>query len=161
MNGFASPRQILYTALFLLSPVVMSPNHSVHAGMATSLVATPASPINLASDVNVHRIKEIKEAAPAADDTGRNARDRDGMTMTPLDQSNDPDDVKITQKIRKALVADDALSTTAKNVKIVTVHGKVILRGPVTNAQEKKKVAKTAQKFTKQRVLNELEVAAQ
>jgi osmotically-inducible protein OsmY len=81
--------------------------------------------------------------------------------MTPLDQSNDPKDVKITQKIRKALVADDALSITAKNIKIITVHGKVILRGPVANVQEKKKIAKMAQKFTKQRVLNELEVAAQ
>ena len=158
MNGFALPRQILYTALFLISPVVISPNYSVHAGVGRTHVSAPAAPIELASDTAVYR---IKEAAPAADDTGRNARDRDGMTMTPLDQSNDPDDVKITQKIRKALVADDALSTTAKNVKIITVHGKVILRGPVTNAQEKKKVARTAQKFTKQRVLNELEVAAQ
>ena len=81
--------------------------------------------------------------------------------MTPLDQSNDPKDVNITRKIRKALMADDALSTTGKNVKIITVHGKVILRGPVSTVQEKKKIGKTAQKFTKQRVLNELEVAAQ
>ena len=148
MNGLALPRQILYTALFLLTPVVMSPNHSVHAGMARTPGSTPGSPIDLGSDAAVHRIKEITEAAPAADDTGRNVRDRDGMTMTPLDQSNDPDDVKITRKIRKALVADDALSTTAKNIKIITVHGKVILRGPVANVQEKKKIAKTAQKFT-------------
>jgi hypothetical protein len=157
MNGFSLPRQIFYTALFLLSPVLMSPNHAVDAGMARTPVLAPAAPIGLASDTALHR---IKEAAPAADDTGRNVRDRDGQTMTPLDQSNDPDDLKITRKIRKALVADDALSTTAKNIKIITVHGKVILRGPVATAQEKKKIAKTAQKFTKQLVLNELEVAA-
>ena len=74
--------------------------------------------------------------------------------MTPSDQSNDPNDLKVTREIRKALVADDALSTTAKNIKIITVHGKVILRGPVANVQEKKKIAKTAQQFTKQRIEN-------
>ena len=61
--------------------------------------------------------------------------------MTPLDQSNDPKDMKITQKIRKALVADDSLSTNAKNIKIITVHGKVILRGPVATVHEKTKIA--------------------
>jgi hyperosmotically inducible protein len=159
MKGSLLAAHMLYSTV-LLTPVlclVTGPGEG-SATMIGAYGTARAVPIELASDAAVLR---IKDAAPAADDTGRNARDRDGMTMTPLDQSNDPDDVKITQKIRKALVADDALSTTAKNVKIITVHGKVILRGPVTNAQEKKKVAKTAQKFTKQRVLNELEVAAQ
>ena len=55
---------------------------------------------------------------------------------------------------------DEALSTTAKNIKIITVHGKVILRGPVANAQEKTNIEKTAQQFTKQRVDSQLEVAA-
>jgi osmotically-inducible protein OsmY len=57
-------------------------------------------------------------------------------------------------------VADDALSTTAKNIKIITVHGKVILRGPVANVQEKTHIEKTAQQFTKQLIDNQLEVAA-
>ena len=104
-------------------------------------------------------VQRVKDAAPAADDTGRNVRDRDNQTMTPSDQSNDPDDVKVTREIRKALVADDALSTTAKNIKIITVHGKVILRGPVANLQEKTKIEKTAQQFTKQLVDSQLEVA--
>ncbi len=158
MNGFAL--RIIYPAIFLFSPalVLVSPDKSVNAGMATTHATVPTSQIALASNAAILR---IKEASPAADDTARNARDRDGMSMTPLDQSNDPDDVRITRKIRKALVADDALSTTGKNVKIITVHGKVILRGPVASAQEKKKIGKTAQKFTKQRVLNELEVAVQ
>ena len=80
--------------------------------------------------------------------------------MTPLDQSNDPDDIKVTREIRKALVADDALSTTAKNIKIIMRYSKVILRGPVANVQEKTHIEKTAQQFTKQRVDNQLEVAA-
>jgi hypothetical protein len=160
MNGFSVPNRIIYTALFLLSPALMlvHPDHSVGAGMAGTPVSAPEAQIGRASDAAVHR---IKEAGPGADDTARNERDRDGQTMTPLDQSNDPKDLNITRKIRKALMADDALSTTGKNIKIITVHGKVILRGPVANVQEKKKVVKMAQKFTKQRVLNELEVAAQ
>ncbi|HVG03223.1 MAG TPA: BON domain-containing protein [Nitrospira sp.] len=157
MNGFAWPKRlhlgnlILGVAFFLVPP----PSWATVNRTATPFTAPEAS---IARDAIAQR---IKDTAPAADDTGRNERDREGQTMTPLDQSNDPKDVKITQKIRKALVADDALSITAKNIKIITVHGKVILRGPVANVQEKKKIAKMAQKFTKQRVLNELEVAAQ
>ena len=148
------PHATLVLSLFL---VLVATDYPVKAALLTPLIV-PAGPNELAPHSAVQR---IKDAAPAADDTGRNERDRDGQTMTPLDQSNDPKDVNITRKIRKALMADDALSTTGKNVKIITVHGKVILRGPVSTVQEKKKIGKTAQKFTKQRVLNELEVAAQ
>ena len=148
------PHATLVLSLLLVLVAMDTP---VKAALVTPLTV-PAAPNELAPDSAVQR---IKDAAPAADDTGRNERDRDGQTMTPLDQSNDPKDVNITRKIRKALMADDALSTTGKNVKIITVHGKVILRGPVSTIQEKKKIGKTAQKFSKQRVLNELEVAAQ
>ena len=148
------PHATLVLSLFL---VLVAMDIPVKAALVTPL-SLPAAPSELAPDSAVQR---IKDAAPAADDTGRNERDRDGQTMTPLDQSNDPKDVNITRKIRKALMADDALSTTGKNVKIITVHGKVILRGPVATVQEKAKISKMAQKFTKQRVLNELEVAAQ
>lgn len=78
---------------------------------------------------------------PAADNTEKNERDRSGETKTPLDQSNSPEDLKVTQAIRKAVIADDSLSVTAKNVKIVTAAGKVTLRGPVNTAEEKTKVA--------------------
>jgi osmotically-inducible protein OsmY len=125
--------------------------------MAGTSITASAVPVGIARDAVVQR---IKGAAPAADDTGRNVRDRDNQTLTPSDQSNDPDDVKVTREIRKALVADDALSTTAKNIKIITVHGKVVLRGPVATAQEKAKIEKTAQRFTKQLIDNQLEVAA-
>src|SRR5688572_13634943 len=102
MNDFSLPGRIIYTAMLVLSPalVLVNPHNSVDAGMARTQMSAPASTIGPASDAVVLR---IKEAVPAADDTGRNAQDRDGQTMTPLDQSNDPDDVKITRKIRKAL----------------------------------------------------------
>jgi hyperosmotically inducible protein len=86
------------------------------------------------------------QAAPDADDTAKNARDRDGTTLTPMDQGTSDRDVAITQQIRKSVVAHDGLSTNAKNVKIITTNGVVTLRGPVKNADEKNVVASLASK---------------
>jgi hypothetical protein len=68
------------------------------------------------------------------DNTGKNVRDRDSNNLTPLDQSESESDRTITQEIRKAVMADDSLSTNAKNIKIITINGVVTLRGPVLNA---------------------------
>jgi hyperosmotically inducible periplasmic protein len=73
----------------------------------------------------------------APDNTGRNVRDRDGETKTPGDQAESDADRTITQNVRKALTADDSLSTNAKNVKIITNDGTVTLRGPVQSGKEK------------------------
>lgn len=71
------------------------------------------------------------------DNTGKNIRDRDSATKTPLDQSESETDRRITQQIRQAIMADSSLSTNAKNIKIITIRGVVTLRGPVASAQEK------------------------
>jgi hyperosmotically inducible periplasmic protein len=78
------------------------------------------------------------------DNTAVNERDRSGETHTSVDQSNSTADLKITQSIRQALMKDSELSTTAKNVKIITNNGQVTLRGPVKNAQEKAKIDQLA-----------------
>jgi hyperosmotically inducible periplasmic protein len=90
-------------------------------------------------------------AALAADDekakpdnSATNERDRSGDTKTSGDQSNSSADLKITQAIRQALMKDSELSTTAKNIKIITASGQVTLRGPVKTAQEKVKVDQIA-----------------
>jgi len=83
----------------------------------------------------------------APDNTGRNVRDRRGDTVTPGDQSNTQDDLHLTQQIRKALMADKSLSTNAKNVKIITAHGLVTLRGPVNTPQEKATIEAKAQRI--------------
>jgi osmotically-inducible protein OsmY len=46
----------------------------------------------------------------------------------------------LTQKIRKAVMADKSLSTYAHNVKIVSQRGMVTLRGPVRSDDEKKSI---------------------
>jgi hyperosmotically inducible periplasmic protein len=89
-------------------------------------------------------------AAMAADDktkpdnTAINERDRSRETQTSGDQSNSSTDLKITQAIRQALMKDGELSTTAKNIKIITNNGQVTLRGPVKNAQERTKIDQLA-----------------
>jgi len=55
-------------------------------------------------------------ATAPADNTKINARDRN-PTVTPVDQGNNAADLQTTQQIRKALMADDTLSSDAKNVK--------------------------------------------
>ena len=99
--------------------------------------------------------------AVEADNTGRNVRDRGGETKTPGDQSESEADRTITQNIRKALTADDSLSTNAQNVKIITNDGTVTLRGPVKSAKEKADIeAKAKQVAGVKRVDNQLEIAS-
>jgi hyperosmotically inducible protein len=96
-----------------------------------------------------------------ADNTARNARDGNGKTVTPTDQSENEGDRAITQRVRKNIVDNDALSTNAHNVKIVTANGVVTLRGPVNTAQEKNTVVAAAQMTPGvKRVDNQLEVKA-
>jgi len=103
--------------------------------------------------------EEKATSKPAADNTAKNERDASGDTKTSGDQSNSPEDIKITAAIRRAIVADDSLTMTATNVKIITADGKVTLRGPVKTAAEKTKIAQLAKKEAgKATIDNQLEV---
>jgi osmotically-inducible protein OsmY len=97
--------------------------------------------------------------------TGRNVRDRDNelksnATTTAGDQSENEQDRTITENVRKAVSSDDALSTNAKNVKIITNNGTVTLRGPVKSQKEKVDIeAKAKQIAGVKNVDNQLEIA--
>ena len=96
----------------------------------------------------------------AADNTKANAADRNTDAKTPLDQSNDQDAIEVTAGIRRAVVEDSSLSTSAHNIKIVTNGIVVTLRGPVASADEKKRVESLAVKAaTGKQVRNELSIA--
>ena len=104
-------------------------------------------------------LSAIAEEKTAADNTAKNERDASGETQTSGDQSNSPEDIKITADIRRAIVAENSLSMTAKNVKIITVNGMVTLRGPVNTAEEKAMIAKLAHSAAgKAKIDNQLEV---
>ena len=93
-----------------------------------------------------------------ADNTGKNARDRDDQSVTATDQSNDPADLKLTADIRKMVVGDDSLSMMVKNVKIITVGGVVTLRGPVETEKEKAAIESHAKQGGAKNITNELEI---
>lgn len=65
-------------------------------------------------------------------------------SVTPIDQGNGKSDLKITQAIRKEVVGNSDLSFTAKNVKIITTHGRVVLKGEVKTQAEKQAIEGTA-----------------
>jgi hyperosmotically inducible protein len=98
-------------------------------------------------------------STPAADNSGRNVRDRHDETKTSGDQSNSKEDIDITAAIRRAVLNDKSLSMMAKNVKIITANGVVTLRGPVKSASEKAKVAQLASSAAGQaKIENQLEI---
>jgi hyperosmotically inducible protein len=97
-----------------------------------------------------------------ADETNTevNVRDRDGALPTPGDQSNQEGDLQITARIRQAILDDDALSITAENIKIITMNGRVTLRGPVKSSAEKSAIVAKAQQIAgTTQVDDQLEIA--
>jgi osmotically-inducible protein OsmY len=99
-------------------------------------------------------------SAVAPNNTGKNARDRAPDAVTPFTQSNNRADVDMTRQIRRALMRDKSLSTTAKNVKIITVDGTVTLRGPVKSPHEKAAIADKALEIAgRGHVNDQLEIA--
>ena len=111
--------------------------------------------------LSLFTLSAVAQDTPDADNTQKNERDRSGETQTSGDQSNSKDDVNTTAAIRRAVVKDDSLSATAKNVKIITANGTVTLRGPVKNDAEKAKIAELAQSAAgNAKIDNQLEVKA-
>jgi hyperosmotically inducible protein len=84
---------------------------------------------------------------PRQDNTAVNRADRSAAATTPMDQSNDKADLQVTADIRKAVVADDNLSTLAHNVKIITQDRTVTLRGPVNSMEEKRRIEGLARQY--------------
>ena len=68
-------------------------------------------------------------------------------------------DRDLTKKIRRSIVTDKSLSTYAHNVKIISEHGTVTLKGPVHSDEEKRSVeAKAVEIAGRENVKNELSV---
>jgi osmotically-inducible protein OsmY len=87
-----------------------------------TLIAMAAS-LTIVSAQQPDNTKVNKGEQPTADQAKNNASDRD-----------------IMQNIRKAIVGDSSLSTYAHNVKVISKHGKVTLKGPVRSEEEKKTI---------------------
>lgn len=80
----------------------------------------------------------------APDNTKINQRDRASGRPTADQAKETVTDREIMQQIRKAIMADKALSTYGKNVKVIARHGKVTIKGPVHSDDERNRIAEHA-----------------
>ena len=104
----------------------------------------------------------MAQSPPAADNTKSNAAPvNSAMSSSIADgQKNMASDLKITQQIRKRVMADKNLSTDAHNVKIVSVNGAVTLNGVVRSDHEKAVVETKAKAVAgKDHVTSDLTIA--
>ena len=110
--------------------------------LTTSLLACGLTFVSAAVAQQPDNTKVNKDHVTTADNQKMNVNDRE-----------------LTQKIRKAVVADKSLSTYAHNVKIISQHGAVTLKGPVKSDDEKKSiVAKATEIAGPDKVSDELTV---
>lgn len=104
---------------------------------------------------------QAQTSTPAApDNSAVNVRDRGPAAITAGEQSESSSDIVLTRRIRRAIMADKSLSMTAKNVKVISSGGNVILRGPVKTAAEKAAIGDKATAIAgADKVNNQLEIA--
>jgi hyperosmotically inducible protein len=98
-------------------------------------------------------------AAPPADNTKVNQRDKNKAEPTADQQNENQPDRELARQIRRSIVQDKSLSSYAHNVKIIAQNGMVTLKGPVRSGEEKTAVeAKACDIAGKDKVTSELEV---
>lgn len=95
--------------------------------------------------VSVQAKQDSQQTAP--DNTSVNKRDRSTSERTADQAKNNLSDREIMRHIRRDVVKDKSLSTDAHNIKIISEHGKVTLKGPVHTEDEKKAVEEYARKY--------------
>ncbi|MBN9689064.1 MAG: PRC-barrel domain-containing protein [Verrucomicrobia bacterium] len=78
--------------------------------------------------------------------------------LTPVDQGNNDADLERTAAIRKAVMGHQTLSFTGKNVKIITINGRVTLRGSVPSESEREQIVKLAESVAPGQVTDQLQV---
>jgi osmotically-inducible protein OsmY len=83
----------------------------------------------------------------APDNTRVNKADRDNAQPTADQAKNNMSDRDLEKNIRRDVVKDKSLSTYGHNVKIISQHGTVTLRGPVHSEDEKRAIEDHARKY--------------
>ena len=83
----------------------------------------------------------------APDNTGVNKRDTNSTERTADQGKNNYSDRQLMSHIRRDVVKDKSLSTDGHNVKIISEHGKVTLKGPVHSEDEKRAIEEHARKY--------------
>jgi hyperosmotically inducible periplasmic protein len=102
-----------------------------------------------------------QSTSTAADNTKMNKGDKSTNSPTADRAKNNLSDREVMAHIRRDVVKDKTLSMNAHNVKIMSMNGKVVLRGPVNSEQEKQTVEQYAKKYAgDMNVTNEISVKA-
>ena len=100
-------------------------------------------------------VAQTQDKATNPDNTKRNATEK----VTAEEQGGSASDREMTKNIRREIVKNGSLSTMAQNIKVITIDGKVTLRGPVHSEQEKMTIASIAEKIAgKGKITNQLEI---
>jgi len=81
-----------------------------------------------------------QNTAPPPDNTKVNKQDRNTSQATADQGKNNNSDQETMRKVRRAVMDDKSLSTYAHNIKIISQHGKVTLKGPVHMQKEKRSI---------------------
>lgn len=87
------------------------------------------------------------ESNVKTDNTKMNEKTERKGEITSQDQGTSPADVEMTRKIRQEVTKQNSFSTNAKNVKIASLNGNVVLKGPVKTFEEKQKIEGIAKQF--------------
>jgi hyperosmotically inducible protein len=91
--------------------------------------------------------QEQTDQTTKPDNSKTNKRDRQAQEQTADNQKNNPSDRDLTKNIRHALMKDKTLSMYAHNVKIISDHGTVTLKGPVQTDEEKQAIESKAKEI--------------
>jgi hyperosmotically inducible periplasmic protein len=109
---------------------------SAICGLVLSGALLPGGSLLAAQDQN---------AAP--DNTRVNKADRDSAQPTADQAKDNMSDRDLEKHIRHDVVKDKSLSSYGHNVKIISQHGTVTLRGPVHSEEEKRAIEEHARKY--------------
>ena len=103
-----------------------------------------------------------KPSSSSTNHSAQNKPDKNGDSLTPTKHSEATSHIDLVARIRREINKDDALSITARYIKIITINRRVMLRGPVPTEQEKLEIeARAAAIAGSTNVDDQLEVAAQ
>lgn len=129
-----------------------------HDGMRIPNMPTCALVLSMALAA-IPASAQSSDKSTKPDNTRVNKRDQAPGAVTADQQKMNAADRNLTAKIRKAVIADKALSTYAHNVKIISQDGKVTLKGPVRSEDEVKSIlAKAVEIAGADNVVNEMAV---
>jgi hyperosmotically inducible protein len=129
--------------------------------MRKMLIRMLLAPVLLTCGLGVLWAQQDNNASQTpADNTKVNQRDRNPSEPTADQQKENSTDRQLSQQVRRAIVKDKSLSTSAHNVKIIAQGGNVTLKGAVKSDAEKRAIeAKAAEVAGAGKVNSELQVA--